>query len=67
MSTHYTLSVYNRQGDLWDSVAGREKDLRAQGAAVTTIRGQLAWTCTLRKDGQAIATCKRGVWKDVRP
>jgi hypothetical protein len=67
VSAHYTLSIYNRQGDLWDSVEGREKDLRTQGATVTSIRGQLAWSCTLRKDGHAVATCKRGVWKDVTP
>jgi len=62
MDPTYSLVIYNRQGDLWDRARGKEADLREQGAAITTLRGQLAWTCYLLRNGGRVAVCKRGVW-----
>lgn len=65
MTPSWTMVVYNRQGALWERHSGTPDDLRSLGVDITTLRGQLAWTCYLLRNGGRVAMCKRGVWKDV--
>ena len=67
MSDLWTMWIYNGRGDFWDRVEGSDDNLRGQGVNITTLRGQMAWRCSLRKNGRHVAECRRGVWKDVTP
>jgi hypothetical protein len=61
----WKLHVFNRAGVLWGRLPGTEAELREQGALFTTVKGQRAWRCVLSKNGVPVATCTRGVWRDV--
>jgi len=67
MSDIWTLVLRNRKGELLERITGDEATLRQQGAAVTTVRGQLSWVARLTRNRLTVSECKRGVWKDVTP
>jgi len=67
MSALWSMWVYDRRGDLWERFEGSEENLLEQGVCITTLRGQIAWRCSLRKNGKPVAECKHGVWKEAKP
>lgn len=66
MSAEWSMSVYNRWGDLWEHLTGSEAELRRHGENITTVRGQLGWHCVLFFLGTRAAVCRRGVWREVK-
>lgn len=60
------MVTWDGHARLMDRVYGEEGELRTQGIGITSQRGQLAWTCTLFRDGARVAVCRRGIWSDAR-
>jgi hypothetical protein len=61
------IRVYNGKGLLQHRAVGAKADLMEEGARLTRTKGQ--WTCDLLlvSGGKKVATCKRGVWTEVKP
>lgn len=62
------LRVDDRKGSLLERLRFEHEMLaKNTGSTMTSIRGQMAWVAKLYVDGIHVATCKRGVWTEVKP
>lgn len=44
-----------------------EARFRRLGATLNEVRGQKSWVSKIFRNGQHIATCRKGVWRRVKP